>query len=77
MAAPPGEPSSYTFAFWAVPSKVQPTQFTNGVPDSLQVITFVGPPDESFNATACSPPSWSAPLPSATRLHVPSEARDP
>ena len=52
VAAPPGEPSSYTFAFWAVPSTVQPTQFTNGVPDSQQVIHFPGPSDESFNATA-------------------------
>jgi len=52
VAAPPGDPSSYTFAFWAVPSQVQSTQFTNGVPDSQQVIHFLGPSDESFNATA-------------------------
>ena len=52
VAAPPGDPSSYTFAFWAVPSLVQATQFTNGVPDSQQVISFPGPSDESFNATA-------------------------
>jgi hypothetical protein len=86
VAAPPGDPSSYTFAFWAVPSNVQPTQFTNGVPDSQQVSSFTAPTDESFNATAWyvadgsgGPAAlvWafslnkSAPIPTATLTSIP------
>ncbi len=53
VVAAPGDPlSTYTFAFWAVPGKVQPTQVTNGVADAEQIVTFPAPSDESFNATA-------------------------
>jgi hypothetical protein len=53
VVSAPGAPlSTYTFAFWAVPGMVQPTQLTGGVPDSQQVVNFPAPSDESFNATA-------------------------
>ncbi len=53
VVAAPGDPlSTYTFAFWAVPGKVQPTQVTNGVADAEQIVTFPAPAEESFNATA-------------------------
>jgi hypothetical protein len=52
VVAAPGDPSSYLFAFWAVSGTLQATQVTSGVPDSPQVIEFLAPTEESFNATA-------------------------
>ena len=56
-----GNPTAYSFIFWAADFRVFPVQTSGGVPDPQQTVNFDAPAGQAFDATAWYVPDISGP----------------